>query len=205
MADRDPGAFDRARCPGTSWEDILAADEVQPPAFMAEDRSQYLGSAPIDAARYHSPEFFRAECEKMWPAVWQFAAREEDLPEPGDYVTYDNAGRSYLIVRQEDGSVKAFHNVCLHRGRKLKTDSGSAEQFLCPFHGFSWNPDGSLRNIPCRWDFAHLTDQKMQLPEASLAQWGGYIFVRENAEGPTMRNTSTRCRNSSSAGAMKSA
>ena len=186
MADRDPGGFEKARCPGTSWEDILRTDDVQPPAFMAEDRSQYLGSEPIDAARYYSPEFFRAECEKMWPNVWQFAAREEDLPEPGDYVTYDNAGRSYLIVRQEDGSVKAFHNVCLHRGRKLKTDSGSAEQFLCPFHGFSWNPDGSLRNIPCRWDFAHLTDQKMQLPEASLAQWGGYIFVRENAEGPTI-------------------
>lgn len=186
MADRDPGAFDKARCPGTSWEDILRADEVQPPAFMAEDRSQYLGSEPIDAARYYSPEFFKAECERMWPFVWQFAAREEDLPEPGDYVTYDNAGRSYLIVRQEDGSLKAFHNVCLHRGRKLKTDSGSVEQFLCPFHGFSWNPDGSLRNIPCRWDFAHLTDQKMQLPEASLAQWGGYVFVRDAAEGPTI-------------------
>ena len=186
MADRDPGAFEQARCPGTSWEDILRADDVAPPAFMAEDRSQYLGSEPIDAARYYSPEFFKAECEKMWPNVWQFAAREEDLPEPGDYVTYDNAGRSYLIVRQEDGSVKAFHNVCLHRGRKLKTDSGSAEQFLCPFHGFSWNPDGSLRNIPCRWDFAHLTDQKMQLPEASLAHWGGYVFVRDNPEGPTI-------------------
>ncbi len=186
MADRDPGALHQARCPGTSWEDILRSDEVQPPAFMTEDRSQYLGSEPIDAARYYSPDFFRAECEKMWPNVWQFAAREEDLPEPGDYVTYDNAGRSYLLVRQDDGSVKAFHNVCLHRGRKLKTDSGSADQFLCPFHGFSWNPDGSLRNIPCRWDFPHLTDQKMQLPEASLAQWGGYIFVRENPEGPSI-------------------
>ncbi|MES2301905.1 MAG: aromatic ring-hydroxylating dioxygenase subunit alpha [Pseudomonadota bacterium] len=186
MADRDPGAFEAARCPGTSWEDILRADDVQPPAFIAEDRYEYLGSDPIDAARYYSPDFFKAECEKMWPNVWQFAAREEDLPEAGDYVTYDNAGRSYLLVRQEDGSVKAFHNVCLHRGRKLKTDSGSAEQFLCPFHGFSWNPDGSLRNIPCRWDFAHLTDRKMQLPEARLAQWGGYIFVREAEDGPTI-------------------
>jgi phenylpropionate dioxygenase-like ring-hydroxylating dioxygenase large terminal subunit len=186
MADRDPGAFERARCPGPNWEDILAGDDIQPPAFVGEDRYRYLGSEPIDASRYYSPEFFKAECEKMWPNVWQFAAREEDLPEPGDYVTYDNAGRSYLLVRQEDGSVKAFHNVCLHRGRKLKTDSGSAEQFLCPFHGFSWNPDGSLRNIPCRWDFAHLTDQKMQLPEATLAQWGGYIFVRDNPEGPTI-------------------
>ncbi len=186
MADRDPGAFEAARCPGTSWEDILRADDVQPPAFIAEDRYEYLGSEPIDAARYYSPEFFKAECDKMWPNVWQFAAREEDLPEAGDYVTYDNAGRSYLIVRQEDASVKAFHNVCLHRGRKLKTDSGSAEQFLCPFHGFSWNPDGSLRNIPCRWDFAHLPDKKMQLPEASVAQWGGYIFVREAEDGPTI-------------------
>ncbi len=186
MADRDPGDFQAARCPGTSWEDILRGDDVQPPAFMAEDRYEYLGSEAIDAARYYSPEFFKAECERMWPNVWQFAAREEDLPEAGDYVTYDNAGRSYLIVRQEDGSVKVFHNVCLHRGRKLKTDSGSAEQFLCPFHGFSWNPDGSLRNIPCRWDFAHLTDSKMQLPQASLAQWGGYIFVREAEDGPTI-------------------
>ncbi|MCW1382770.1 aromatic ring-hydroxylating dioxygenase subunit alpha [Novosphingobium sp. KCTC 2891] len=186
MADRDPGGFSTPRCPGTNWEDILKADDVAPPAFMAEDRYAYLGSDPIDAARYYSPEFFKAEVEKMWPNVWQFAAREEDLPEAGDYVTYDNAGRSFLIVRQDDGEVKAFHNVCLHRGRKLKTDSGSADQFLCPFHGFSWNTDGSLRNIPCRWDFGHLSDEKMQLPEATVARWGGYIFVRDNAEGPTI-------------------
>jgi len=187
MADYDSrDDFKAARCPGPGWEEILAGDDVKPPAFVGEDRYRYLGSDAIDAARYYSPEFFRQEVEKMWPNVWQFAAREEDLPEPGDYVSYDNAGRSYLLVRQEDGAVRAFHNVCLHRGRKLKTDSGSAEQFVCPFHGFAWNTDGSLRNIPCRWDFGHLTDEKMQLPEASLARWGGYIFVRDSAEGPTI-------------------
>ncbi|GFM30593.1 SRPBCC family protein [Novosphingobium sp. PY1] len=187
MADFDSReGFNKARCPGPGWEDILAADDVAPPAFVAQDQYRYLGSEAIDASRYYDPEFFRAETERMWPRVWQFAAREEDLPEPGDYVTYENAGRSYLIVRQEDGSVKAFHNVCLHRGRKLKTDSGSVEQFVCPFHGFSWNTDGSLRNIPCRWDFGHLTDEKMQLPEAHIGQWGGYIFVRESDEGPSL-------------------
>ncbi|MDR2857034.1 MAG: aromatic ring-hydroxylating dioxygenase subunit alpha [Novosphingobium sp.] len=175
-----------ARCPGPRWEDILAADDVQPPAFVAEDRYRYLGSEPIDAARYYSPEFFGREIEKMWPNVWQFAARDEDMPEPGDYVTYENAGRSFLIVRQEDGTVRAFHNVCLHRGRKLKADSGSASRFICPFHGFTWNTDGSLRDIPCRWDFAHLTDEKMQLPQAAVATWGGYIFVRDNPEGPSL-------------------
>lgn len=187
MADYDAGdELTPARCPGPGWQEILAHDDVQPPAFVAEDRYRYLGSEPIDAARYYDPGFFRRELMEMWPYVWQFAAREEDLPEAGDYVTYDNAGRSYLIVRQEDGSVRAFHNVCLHRGRKLKTDCGSAEQFVCPFHGFAWNTDGSLRTIPCRWDFRHLSDEKMQLPEASLAQWGGYIFVREKDEGPTI-------------------
>ena len=79
----------------------MLRDDVPPPAFMAADHTRYLGSEPIDAARYYSPEFHLLELEKMWPAVWQFAAREEDLPEPGDYVTYDNAGRSYLIVRQD--------------------------------------------------------------------------------------------------------
>jgi phenylpropionate dioxygenase-like ring-hydroxylating dioxygenase large terminal subunit len=187
MADFDHSdTLARARCPGPGWEDILAADDIAPPEFVGRDQYRYLGSEPLDAARYYDPEFFRLEIEKMWPNVWQFAAREEDLPEPGDYVAYDNAGRSYLLVRQDDLSVRAFHNVCLHRGRKLKTDSGSAEQFVCPFHGFAWNTDGSLRNIPCRWDFAHLSDQKMPLPEASLAQWGGYIFVRDNPEGPTI-------------------
>ncbi|MEZ5742997.1 MAG: aromatic ring-hydroxylating dioxygenase subunit alpha [Sphingomonadaceae bacterium] len=187
MADYDSNeALSTARCPGPGWQEILAADDIQPPAFVAEERYQYLGSEPVDASRYYDPEFFRLENEKMWPNVWQFAAREEDLPEPGDYVTYENAGRSYLLVRQQDGSLKAFHNVCLHRGRKLKTDSGNEDQFVCPFHGFAWNTDGSLRDIPCRWDFGHLSDEKLQLPEASLAQWGGYIFVRDNPEGPTI-------------------
>ncbi|MDE2404881.1 MAG: aromatic ring-hydroxylating dioxygenase subunit alpha [Sphingomonadales bacterium] len=187
MADYDSSEPIRmAHCPGPGWQDILAGDDVQPPAFMAEGHDRYLGSEPIDAARYYSPEFFRREVEKMWPVVWQFAAREEDMPEPGDYVTYENAGRSFLLVRQEDGGVRAFHNVCLHRGRKLKTDSGSAEQFVCPFHGFAWNTDGSLRNIPCRWDFGHLTDARMQLPEATVGRWGGYIFVRDNPDGPSI-------------------
>jgi len=187
MADRDPAIHrDAARCPGPGWEEILREDLIAPPSFMAEDRYRYLGSEPIEAKRYHDPAFFRAEIEKMWPFVWQFAAREEDMPEPGDYVTYDNAGRSYLIVRQPDGEVRAFHNVCLHRGRKLATDSGMAEKFVCPFHGFAWNTDGSLRDIPCRWDFGHLSDERMKLPQASVARWGGYIFVRDKAEGPTI-------------------
>lgn len=174
------------RCPGDTWQDILAADSRVPPAHLAEDHYQYLGSEPLAAARYTDPEFFAQEKAKMWPNVWQFAARDEEMPNPGDYVVYENAGRSFLLVRQQDGSIKALHNVCLHRGRKLVQGSGTSTKFVCAFHGFAWNHDGSLADIPCRWDFKHLSDEKMQLPEAEVGRWGGYIFVRDNAGGPTL-------------------
>jgi nitrite reductase/ring-hydroxylating ferredoxin subunit len=122
----------------------------------------------------------------MWPNVWQFAAREEEIQEPESFVVYENAGRSYLVVRQADGSVRAFHNVCLHRGRKLRSEGGRTNMFRCPFHGFAWNTDGSIRDIPCRWDFGHLEDGKMSLPEAEVGRWGGYIFVRDNPGGPSL-------------------
>lgn len=136
----------------------MKTDARPVPEFLARESYTYRGSEPLAAERYTSAEFARREQEKMWPNVWQFAAREEDLPDPGDYIIYENAGRSYMVTRQDDGDVRAFHNVCLHRGRKLRTENGSADQFRCPFHGFTWNKNGRLKQIPCRWDFSHLQD-----------------------------------------------
>ena len=175
-----------ARCPGTAWDDIAATDSKAMPTFLKEKSYEYMGSQPLAASRYTGADFFRQEIEKMWPNVWQFAAREEDMPEPGDVVVYENAGRSYLVTRQADGSVRAFHNVCLHRGRKLRLESGYSKDFKCPFHGFTWNTNGTLKEIPCRWDFSHLTDEKMKLPEARVGSWGGYIFLCENDTGVSL-------------------
>ncbi len=176
----------QARCPGDGWTDFMAQDSRPSPAFLTEDHYEYMGSEPIEAARYTSSDFARAEQERMWPFVWQFAAREEDIPEPGDYVVFENAGRSWLISRQDDGSVKGIHNVCLHRGRKLRTEDGSADRFVCPFHGFSWNKDATFDSMPCKWDFMHLKAENMALPEAEVAHWQGYIFIREERGGPSL-------------------
>ncbi|WP_304192188.1 aromatic ring-hydroxylating dioxygenase subunit alpha [Phenylobacterium aquaticum] len=164
----------------------MEADAVTPPEFLKAEAYEYMGSAPLAADRYTSPAFFQRELAAMWPNVWQFAAREEEMPDVGDVVVYENAGRSYLVTRQDDGSVRAFHNVCLHRGRKLRLESGWSKEFKCPFHGFSWNTDGSLKEIPCRWDFGHLPDEKMSLPEAQVGRWGGYIFIKEAPGGQTL-------------------
>jgi phenylpropionate dioxygenase-like ring-hydroxylating dioxygenase large terminal subunit len=117
----------------------------------------------------------------MWPRVWQFACREDEIPEPGDVYLYENVGVSLLVTRQNDGSIRAFHNSCLHRGRKLRTSSGYSSEFKCPFHGFTWETNGGLKEIPCAWDFEHLSKDKMQLPEARVDTWAGFVFV--NVDG----------------------
>jgi phenylpropionate dioxygenase-like ring-hydroxylating dioxygenase large terminal subunit len=175
-----------ARSPGLSWDELAAADSRTVPVFLMRDESRYLGSTPLSTDRYTSPEFFQREIERMWPRVWQFAAREEELPATGDVVVYENAGRSYLLTRQADGTVRAFHNVCLHRGRKLRTANGNVNEFKCPYHAFTWNTDGSLKNIPCKWDFKHLEGESMQLPEAQVGRWGGFIFIKEEEGGPSL-------------------
>ncbi|UAB79336.1 aromatic ring-hydroxylating dioxygenase subunit alpha [Erythrobacter sp. SCSIO 43205] len=187
MADRDPEIkFGEDRSEGISWNELMDRDSKPAPDFLKEEAYEYRGSDPIPAERYTSEEFAKAEREKMWPFVWQFAAREEDLPDPGDFVVYEMAGRSYLIVRQDDGSVRAMHNVCLHRGRKLRLEDGCADKFVCPFHAFTWNKDGSFDHAPCEWDFPHLKDKNMDLPDLEVGHWQGYIFIREERGGPTL-------------------
>lgn len=175
-----------ARSEAISWTELMELDTNPVPEFLKEESYEYRGSEPLPVERYISEDYARLEREKMWPYVWQFAAREEDIPEPGDYVVFENAGRSYLISRQDDGSVKALHNVCLHRGRMLRTEDGATDQFTCPFHGFSWAKDGEFRGMPCQWDFSHLKPQDMKLPEAEVGRWGGYIFLREQPGGPSL-------------------
>ncbi len=185
MTDRSDIARERSteNNPGGAWNDLAASDSRKVPEFLLENAQEDLGSEPLSTDRYTSPAFFQEEIEKLWPNVWQFAAREEELWEPGSVVVYENAGRSYLLTRQEDGSVRAFHNVCLHRGRKLRTAGGRVGEFRCPFHAFTWNTDGSLKQIPCQWDFENLEGKDMHLPEAQVGRWGGYIFIKESEGG----------------------
>ncbi len=191
MNDMTPIGFESERsdrCPGISYTDMLAADTRRVPDYLLIESNQNCDDTPLEASRYTSEEFARAERERMWPNIWQYAAREEDMPEPGDNVVYEINERSYLLVRQPDGSVRAFQNVCLHRGRKLRTESGSATELRCAFHGFAWNNDGGLKEIPCRWDFAHLKQEELSLPEVRVERWQGFILITENADLPAFRD-----------------
>ncbi len=112
------------------------------------------------------------------------ACHIDDIPEVGDYHIYEIAHLSFMIVRTAEQEFKAYHNACLHRGRMLKSKDGKrAREFRCSFHGWSWNLDGSLKEVPCHWDFPTVSAATHSLPEVKLGLWGGFIFINpdENA------------------------
>ena len=141
-----------------------------------------LGLNDFAKERYTSHDYHDKEVKNLWMKVWQFAAREEEIPEPGDHIRYDIAGVSFLIVRQENREIKAYPNACLHRGRMLKEFDGHASEIRCAFHGFAWTLDGCLKDVPARWDFPQIKDEEFSLPEIPVATWAGFIFINPDQD-----------------------
>jgi phenylpropionate dioxygenase-like ring-hydroxylating dioxygenase large terminal subunit len=176
-----------ARRPGPSVQEIYDADPIPPPAVLrSESPPQGQSSDDVSAERYFSRAWHEAEVEKIWRKTWQFACREEHIPEVGDQTVYDIADDSILIVRRAAGdgpdTVKAYINSCLHRGTMLRTEAGSARQIRCPFHGWTWNLDGTLKVLPGQWDFPHVDKAKFCLPQVQVGRWGGFVFVNLDPE-----------------------
>lgn len=159
------------------YQDILDLDSHEVPDILRECAPGDMPIKPISASRYTSQEFFDREVEKVWRKTWQFACREEEIPNPGDTYVFDLIDFSVLIVRQEGGGLAALQNVCLHRGRKLVTQNCSRKAFRCPYHGFTWNTDGSFKECPLPWDFPQIENKDFSLPEIRLETWAGFIFV----------------------------
>jgi phenylpropionate dioxygenase-like ring-hydroxylating dioxygenase large terminal subunit len=172
-----PGA---ARCPGPSYQDILDADGDAVPPAMRLGQYEYLGSTDIGFERYFSANTAQAEIDNMWSRTWQWACREEHIPGPGDRYVYDVGPYSILVVRGDDMAVRAFVNSCPHRGMQFASQASTGVRratIRCPFHGMSFNLDGSLHEIPCRWDFPHLSEDNFRLTEIKCDAWGGFVFI----------------------------
>lgn len=171
---KEPG---EARCPAPSVQEYYAQDTRGVPPALLYDRNDYLGSEDIDIQCYLSPEYAKLEMEKVFKKVWQFACREEQIPEVGDHELYEIGDESLIVVRTKPDEIRAFVNVCLHRGRKLRSEGGRVPEFRCPFHGFTWRLDGSMKPLPCKWDFPHVDEEKFALPEAKVATWRGFVMI----------------------------
>jgi phenylpropionate dioxygenase-like ring-hydroxylating dioxygenase large terminal subunit len=153
---------------------------------MTTTQPRYSESALVSKERYISKDWLTAEYERLWPQVWQMACRLEQIPRVGDYYEYTIGRQSILVVRESEDSVRAFHNACLHRATRICSGAGNTgDELRCPFHGWAWNLDGSVLEIPDADDFAPegMSRAELQLPEAHVGLWGGFVFV-STAEEP---------------------
>jgi phenylpropionate dioxygenase-like ring-hydroxylating dioxygenase large terminal subunit len=151
---------------------------VEAPEDLAE-------SATIGPDAYVSEDYARAERDRLWRKVWLQAGRLEDIPEVGNYLTYDIAGDSILIVRTAPDAVKAYHNVCSHRGRRLvdtppgkRNARGKKMSFVCGYHAWTYDLDGRCTFIEHRDDWkGALTDDRTRLGPVQVDTWGGWVWV----------------------------
>jgi phenylpropionate dioxygenase-like ring-hydroxylating dioxygenase large terminal subunit len=161
----------------------------------AEDLSDPV---TYDVAAYVSADYARAERDKLWRKVWQQVGRVEDIPEVGDYLTYDILDDSILVVRAAQDEIRAYHNVCAHRGRRLvdtpsgaKNARGTAKgrHFVCGYHGWSYNLKGENTHVLHKDDWkGALAGDCIGLQAVDVDTWSGWIFVNMDPDCEPLRD-----------------
>ena len=174
------GPSETPRSPGISYQGLLDSDTHEVPAVLRLESPQYLGDADIPIDRYISAEWHQREVSRLWSRVWQYACREDEIPEVGDYYIYEIVRASYLVVRVAPDEIRAYPNACLHRGRLLKEYDGRCSEIRCPFHGFTWELNGDLKKVPADWDFPHVEPESFVLPQCAVGIWAGMVFISQD-------------------------
>jgi len=145
------------------------------------------GVAVLDKTRYYSREFMQTEAEKLWARTWLLAGVTADIPETGDFFVFDVGLESIIVTRTETG-IRAFYNVCSHRGNRLVSQQrGNKKVFVCPFHSWSFNNDGSLRHVTDRETFREevLCDTP-GLVAVACGEKAGIIFINMSENPPAL-------------------
>ncbi len=150
-----------------------------PPTPLDRARRPDLGHASIPKQRYTSRRSMRAEREGLWPRVWLLAGFDADLVEAGDYSTCEVGRESVVAVRQADGNIRAYHNVCMHRGNRLvEPGRGRARQFTCLFHGWRYGIDGALEQVLDAETFPQgCPAESLGLRPVRCESWGGFFWI----------------------------
>ena len=153
---------------------------------LAEARSSDADDAitRLDVDRYRSEARYHEELRAFYRQRWIAVGHESEVSEPGCFFTARVAGASVLVVRDGDGEVRAFHNVCRHRGSRVVDGRGCKKSFACPYHGWTYGLDGALLGVPHEWGFEGLDKSGSGLVRAAAATSAGIVFVRLEGDAP---------------------
>ena len=143
-----------------------------------------LGTGPVSIDPFVSPAYLERECEHIFAKMWLMVGRTDRLRRPGDYFVKDIAclGKSIIVVRGRDGAVRAFYNVCRHRGTNLAQGEGRCKYFTCRFHGWVYNTEGQIQHVADESQFHVLDKSKLNLDPVHCEVWKGFVFVNFDRE-----------------------
>ena len=155
--------------------------------YRWREKFAQIGTGPVSIEPAISPQWFEWEREAIFKRCWLTVGTVDEIPNPGDYIVREiHAARaSILIVRARDGEIRAFHNVCRHRGNKLVWDYKGSQRacaWACRFHGFVYDGKGDLVFVPEEGNFKEPLCGKLNLPPVSLGIYEGFIFINLQAE-----------------------
>ncbi len=158
---------------------------------LLQDISNRPHGHGLPPACYTSGKFLRLEKKKLFLNEWHCLGRMDEIPEIGDFFTIDFMSEPLLVVREAEASIFILSNVCRHRGMPVASGSGNAKRFRCPYHAWSYNLDGKLRNAPLVPK--EQLDKDCQLPRLNSRCWQGFIFVNldVNADWPENQGAQT--------------
>ena len=126
---------------------------------------------------YSSPEIYALEKERIWMRDWLCVGRDDELPNPGDYMTWQIAEEPIIIARDAHNGINAFANVCAHRGVKVAQGTGNLEEFSCPYHGWLYDLSGKLVGAPYMQAAAGFDPNACRLKQIKFGVWQGFMFV----------------------------
>ncbi|UYV16069.1 aromatic ring-hydroxylating oxygenase subunit alpha [Porphyrobacter sp. ULC335] len=147
-----------------------------------------LSDRPIEGSRYWSREFMDREWDGIWTKSWLIGGLAAQVAKPGDFFTYDIGRESILVTRGEDGVVRAFYNVCPHRGKRLvMEEEGHSKRIACSYHGWRFTPEGDLNFVPCPEDFPQGTPcGKVRLEEVRCEFFASFVWVNLDPQATSL-------------------
>ncbi|GHF12105.1 (2Fe-2S) ferredoxin [Kordiimonas sediminis] len=142
----------------------------------------------LPAWTYTSQHFFELEAEELFRKNWQLVCHTSDIPNAGDYFTFDFVGEHVFVIRDDKGSISGYHNVCRHRAaRLLDGPSGNTKgRITCPYHAWGYGLDGCLKAVPYKDQFVGLDETRLGLVPVEVELFLGFIFIRIKGDGPSV-------------------
>jgi phenylpropionate dioxygenase-like ring-hydroxylating dioxygenase large terminal subunit len=159
------------------------------PENYAETRAPIEDAQILPRDVYLSKEWYDREIDAIFLKSWLVATREEEIPNPGDYVRVDIVGEPVVVLRDRDGAIRAFSAVCRHRGSELVAGKGNCRTLVCPYHAWIYSLTGELLRAPSMEDAKGFDKAKYSLHRVRAETWGGFVFINfDQSAAPLMQS-----------------